>query len=288
MEIEQKFQELVAVSNTAPEIDVTGLHAVATKARAIKDININNAEQMLEVTAVRKELAEARKATVDFTESAREQSYRIYKGILEVKNTLLEIITPEEDRLKAAEKELKEQQIRESRLESLPAKRERVTAAGIDFADVEILARSDPDFEIEFNSRLGAKLEADRLAAETKLAEERESFEKEKAELDRQKAEAERVERARVEEREKAAEELRLAKEKAERDIQDAEARRLAEERYRADAAKAEAERVERARVEEEADAKYQSFLKDNKYSEATDIIIDGKIYRFVAEFKNK
>jgi len=259
-ELETKFQELVAVSTEPPAIDISGLYAVADKAKALVDVDIDDAEQMKVVTEVRKELAEARKYTVDFTEGARSNAYKIYKGILEVKNELLEIITPEEDRLKSYEKALKEKQIRESRLEGLPAKKEKLDALAINFdgftypSDNEILDQDDATFLLWFNEQQALKNE--QVAA--KLAEAQ-------AKLDAEKAEAERIEQARKEEQARAQEQLRLAKEQAEREKREAE--------------EAEAKRL--------ADEKYQTFLSSNNYDSETDILTeDGKkIYRFVAEF---
>jgi DNA repair exonuclease SbcCD ATPase subunit len=294
-EIEVKFQELVAVSPEPPAIDVTGLYAVAEKAKALVDIDIDDVEQMTQVTSVRKELAEARKATVDFTEAARERSYSIYKGVLEVKNTLLEIITPEEDRLKGFEKALKEQQIRESRLVGLPEKKEKLQKLSKDFGGFEIpdddaiLDMDDATFILWFNEQQGIKNE--QIA--NKLAEQQ-------AKLDAEKAEADRIEKAREEERRLAEE--RLANEKAEakrrEEEADAEIARLKAEAEAKEQARLQAiedEKAEEKRREEEAKAeeKRLSKLKAlNTYRSSIEFDMEERVgdsivfYKKVGEFK--
>jgi len=303
-EIETKFQEIAKVSEVTPTIDVTGLHTIANKAKALQDIDITNDEKMAEVTAVRKELAEARKQTVDFVEPAREKLYKVYKGTLQVKNILLDIITPEEDRLKAIEKERKELDTRNARVALLPMRQEALAALkdGVEVTDEFILDMDNDQFVTYLNERTTAKNEADRIALEaekTRLAREAEDrkIAEEAATKERQRIEAEQraQEEARIakaaEEKvaaEKAAQKLiDDAKADAERIAKEAEDARIAKEaKEKEDARLAEEER-QRIEAEQRADTKYQNFLKENDYSEETDIINrDGStvtIYRKVA-----
>lgn len=303
-ELTVKVQEVISKSGIGLEIDVTELYTLADKAKAITSVNDEG------FTSVKKELQLKRKEISEGMLEARSEFNRLSKGIIEVEKTLLEIFVPAEQNLIALDKAEKERLVKEARLEALPAKRERITTAGIEFTDEEILAMTDADFELEFATRLSAKAVAEQMAAEAKLAEERAAFEAEKAEQARKQAEADRIEAARQEERERAEKALQLAKEtaereakeakeRAEREIKEAEERRKAEEQERImraereEKARIEAiERAEKERLEAEAirlsDEKYQAFLKENNYNEETDIIIEGnKIYRFVAELKD-
>ena len=287
-----QVKEVEARSGIAFELDVTQLATLATRGKAITTVDDPN------FASVKREMQKTRTELVEYFENARKGFNTLSKGVLEVQRIVLGEFTPEEDRLIALDKAEKERVIKEARLEALPAKRERISEAGIEFTDEEVLALTDADFEIEFISRHTAKIDADRLIAEAKLAEERAAFEAEKAELARKQAEADAIENARKEERERAEKALVIAKETAEREKQEAEDRRIAEEQERVLRAereqKLEIERItqkkaddEEAEVKRQATAKFQSFLKKNDWNDDTDIIIDGvNLYRFVAKFK--
>ena len=290
-ELTIKVQEVISKSGIGLEINVTELHTLADKATAITSVNDEG------FATVKKKLQLKRKEINEGMFQARSEFNRMSKGIIEVEKTLLDIFVPAEQNLIALDRAEKERQLREARLEALPAKRERITANGVEFTDEEILSMADADFEIEFITRHTAKIDADRQVAEAKLAEERAAFEAEKAELARKQAEVDAIEQARVEERERAEEALRIQRETAEREKKEAEERRIAEEQervLRAEREKKEAEeRAERERVDKEiaeekrmANEKFQTFLKKNNHNDETDIIIDGvNLYRFVAKF---
>lgn len=253
--ITNQIKDIESKSGVSLEIDVTVLAELAERAKAITSVNDED------FASVKKELQLKRKEISEGMFQARSEFNRMSKGIIEVEKTLLEIFVPAEQNLIALDKAEKERLIKEARLEALPAKRERLTANGVQFTDEEILGMADGDFELEFARRLSAKALAEQAAAEAKLAEERAVLEAEKAEQARKQAEADRIEQARLEERERAEKDLQLAKEKAEKERIEGEEKR-------------------------QADEKYQTFLKENNYNEETDIIIDGhKIYRFVAEW---
>ena len=298
-----QVQDVAMKSGVPLEIDVTQLATLAARGKAITTVDDPN------FAAVKKEMQKTRTELVDYFENARKGFNILSKGVIEVQRAVLGEFTPEEDRLIALDKAEKERVIKEARLEALPAKRERITTAGIEFVDEEILAMSDADFELAVAIKLSLKAEADRIVAEAKLAEERAAFEAEKAELARKQAEADAIENARKEERERAEKALALQKETAEREAKEAEERRKAEEQERIlRAEREEKERIERVereakleaerKIQEESDKaeaeakrqateKFQAFLKKNNHNEETDIIIDGvNLYRFVAKFK--
>lgn len=292
-----KVKEVIDKSGVAFELNLTEVSSLAKRGKAIKSVDDEN------FLPLKREMQKTRKYVVEYFESARSEFNRMSKGIIEVQKIVLDEFTGEENRLIALDKAEKERVIKVERLEALPAKRERITTSGVEFTDEEILGMADADFELEYNIRLGAKLEADRVADQERREAEQVALNAEKLELQRQKDEAERVEKVRVEERNRAEEELRIVKETAEREKQEAEARRVAEEKERVERAEREKQEAEaeKARVEaerikaeaiKEAMVEYQAFLKKNKYNEKTDIIHatgDGmtQIYRFVAEFKN-
>jgi hypothetical protein len=313
-----KVKDVAERSGVPFELDITEVATLAERAKEVTSVDDEN------FLPIKKEMQQKRKYVTEYMKEARDGFNKQAKAVIIVQNTLLDAFTPEEDRLIALDKAEKERVMKEERLEALPAKRERITTSGIEFTDEEILEMTDADFEIEYNVRLGEKLEADRVADEEKRQAEQAKIDAEKLEIQRQKDEAERVEKARQEEREKAEEALKLAKETAEREKAESEARRVREQKEAEDRRIAEEneriERIEREKAESEArrvreqkeaedvkakeiadkaeaeakrqaDEKYQAFLKKNKFNEKTDILEvteDGatQIYRFVAEFK--
>lgn len=338
----EKVQAIVDNSGVELELDLTKLANLADRGKAIESVDDEN------FLAVKKEMQKTRKILVEFFKEARDGFNKQAKGIIQVQNIVLEEFTPEEERLIALDKAEKERVMKEERAEALPAKRERITESGIEFTDEEILDMDDAEFEIEYNVRLGEKLEADRVADQERRDAEAKKLEAEKAEVQRQKDEADRVEKARVEERERAEKALRITKETAKRE-EKARVERIAREAlkkrkesesrineqnrkrmnelidmglsfspgegvYLMDdinvslvelktddsgtwaikvlkisteilRRKEEAEK-EQAEKDRLANEKYQAFLKENEYDEETDLIIEGKIYRLVAEFK--
>ena len=298
-----QVKEVEARSGIAFELDVTQLAILATRGKAITTVDDPN------FASVKREMQKTRTELVEYFENARKGFNTLSKGVLEVQRIVLGEFTPEEDRLIALDKAEKDRLIKEARLEALPAKRDRVTEAGIEFTDDEILSMTDADFEIQFITRHTAKIDADRLVAEAKLAEERAAFEAEKAELTRKQAEADAIENARQEERERAEKALVLARETAERELREAEERaerekketeerRIAEEQERVLRAEREqqleTERIAQKKVDDaEAEAKlnankkFQAFLKKNNHNDDTDIILDSvNLYRFVAKYE--
>jgi len=294
-----QVKEVAAKSGVPLEIDVTRLATLAARGKAITSVTDPN------FYSVKKEMQKTRTELATYFMDARRGFNQLAEGVRDVEKAVLSEFTPEEDRLIALDKAEKERVIKEARLEALPAKKERIVAAGVKFIDEEeILALTDADFELVLATKIAEKAEADRLAAEAKLAEERAAFEAEKAELARKQAEADAIEAARAEERERAEKALQLAKETAEREVADRIARIQQEAK---DKAQAEADQIARelaekeaaekataeAKAKQEADEKYQAFLKENNYNKETDILkamdFNGTtaIYRFVAEFKN-
>ena len=295
-ELAIKVEEVVAKSGVPLEVDITEVVKLAERGRAIESVDDPN------FLPVKREMQKTRKTIKEYMFDARAEFNRMAKGVIEVEKAVLDEFVGEENRLITLDKAEKERVLKEERLEALPAKRERITENGIEFTDEEILEMTDADFELEFATRLSAKLEADRIADEERREAEQAKIDAEKAEIQRQKDEANRIEQARKEEQERAEERLRLEKERAEREKKEAEERRKAEEEERRLAAERaeqeEKDRIEREKKEvEEAEAKrladenFQTFLKENNYNMETDLVnqgLDGsiKLYRLVAEYE--
>lgn len=299
-----QVKDIEARSGVAFEIDITEVVSLAKRAAAITNVNDPN------FALVKKECQQKRKYVTEYFKDAREGFNKMAKGVIEVEKTVLAEFTGEENRLIALHKAEQERLLKEERLAALPAKKQRLEEAGLEYPEEAILELDDATFELTFAKLVAEKAEADRLAAEAALAKEREALEAEKAELARKQAEADAIEKARQEERDRAAEQIRLAQEVAEREKQEAEDRRKAEEEERrlqaerekqdrldkiaAEKAKLEADRIaaEEEKAKREADAKWQAFLKENNHNTGTDIVQQGadgvlRLYRFVAEFKN-
>lgn len=303
-----QVKEVEERSGVEFELDITGVVTLAERAKAITAVNDNGFYEL------KKEMQQARKYISAYFFDARAEFNKLSKSVIEVEKMVLAEFKPEEDRLIALDKAEKERVLKEERLATLPAKKERLALVGIEFSDEKILSMTDADFEIDLAQAITAKTILQQAATEAKLAAEREALEDEKAELARQKAEADAVEAARIEERRKADEALKLQKEEAARKEKEAEERRKAEdeerrlrlereERDRKEKAereeqerfdriareKAEAEASQKAMEEEEArhkaTEKWQSFLTANNYNHETDIVNGPKLYRLVATY---
>ena len=240
----------------------------------------------------------------DWFKAARDGFNKQAKEVIVLQNIVLDEFVPEEKRLIELDKAEKERVMKEERKEALPAKLTRIKDSGILFEEEEILDMTDADFEIEYNVRLGAKLEADRIADQERRDADAKKLEEEQAEVQRQKDEAERIEKARVEERERSEEALRIQKETSEREAKEAEERIEAMKKEAVDKgireAKEAKEKIVRevqeakdAEVARLANEKFQAFLKENEYNKDEDLTIseengDVKLYRLVAEFKSE
>lgn len=266
-ELAIKSQEIIKKSGVELELDITELHSLADQAKAIISVDDENFKE------VKKSLANKRKEISEGFMDARKEFNRMSKGVIEIQNQLLDIFTPQEDRLKALDKAEKERLVREARLESLPARKERLAAIGdaVEVTYDELLGMEDADFEIYIVGRQSAKNEADRLA----LAAEKEAMEAEnrrrEAELAAEKAKQDAIEQARLEERQKAEDALKVEKERLKREKAEAEARRVREqqeaEERRLDAIRKEA--AEKARIEQEEKDKVAAEEQAKKDAEA-------------------
>jgi len=282
-ELTTKAQEVITKSGVDLELDITELHNLAEQSKKITSVSDENFKE------VKKSLANKRKQISEGFMDARREFNRMSKGVIEVQNTLLEIFKPEEDRLVALDKEEKARLIKEARLESLPKRKERLAAIGFEDLNAQmqsaeedfdewLLGLDDADFELYIVQRQANKNEVDRQEIEAAKAKIAADLEVANAALAAQQKAADDIEKARTEERELAAENLRLSEQRLEderkaaaaRVVQDAADKVAAEEKMVKDkehegAQLAEAaKRAEAARVQAtEENAEYQAWLLD-------------------------
>lgn len=190
------------------------LHAIAAE---VAQITADPAKMTKEdfdlVNATKNKLVKARTTIQKRGKELREDAIRYQRDVIGYEKELIAIIEPEEARLKEIEAKAKEYAMTQERLKTLPEFKEKLAAIGDDFipSDTydEFLLTLDPNGRTEYyNGRLGAKLEADKVAADARQAEEDAKRAEEQKKLDDERAEIER-EKERL-----AAEEDRLDTEK--------------------------------------------------------------------------
>lgn len=145
------------------------------------------------INSTKNKLVKARTRISKAGLAAREAANQYNRDVLAYEKELIAIIEPEEKRLKEIEAAAKEYAMKEERLKTLPEFKEKLAAIGdaVEVSDDELLAL-DPNGRTEYyNSRLSAKLEADKAAADALRAEE---DAKRAAEDKRQADERERIE----------------------------------------------------------------------------------------------
>jgi hypothetical protein len=175
--------------------------------KTIKEVDINDKNQLKIVHDNRIVLRDARNTIAKTGKALRENALTFQKAVITKEKELIAIIEPEEDRLKAIEEEAEAKKQRALRLAILPQRLEKLESIkdGIPFSEEDILAMDDEEFTSYFNKRQSDKNEADRLAIKK---------EQDKLAHDKEMGEAE--ERGRKE-----------AKEKQERDETEAKERKI-------------------------------------------------------------
>ncbi len=242
---------------------VAELTNLATEAKAVDVTNLEAVKEM------RLRLRTARTTITKTGKEFRTEALAFQKAVIAKEKELLELVTPEEDRLKAVEEAAEKAAELEERKKVMPWRKEQLLGLGDGEpmpTEDELLAMDDATFTQLINNRKVAKL--DRQEAEAREKEQAEKHEKEKEEAAERarKEEREKIEREQKEKDERAAKE---AKEKEEREAREKEAKE-----------KAEREEQEKA----EKNKKYQNFLKKNGYTEETKD--DYKIVREGDTFK--
>jgi hypothetical protein len=260
--------ELNKIAERARQVDVTDLVAVK--------------EMRLELRTVRTTITKRGK-------ELRDDALKFQKAVIAKEKELLELVTPEEDRLKEIEDIAAHAEEMAEREKKMPWRKEQIMLIGDGLdnpTDAELMDMDDEQFAQHLNARKVAKFDADEAEKREKELEAQREREKEEAVEKAREEEQKKAEQRIQEEKDRADKVEKEAKEKEERAEREAKekAEREEKEREAAEAAeKAESEKLEKQK-------KYKTWLSDNNFNEETDKIIktDGEvsIYRFVSSFK--
>lgn len=242
------------------------LRQLVAQTSQITATDLKDKAQLKLVKENRTQLADARISITKIGKALREDAIAFQKAVITKEKELVAIVEPEELRLKAIEEEAKKQEEMERRMETLPRRIEVLQAVGIESSETEILSMDDNQFIEWKNAKVAEQQEAERI----KLEAERQAIEREKAQIQLEKDMAEATEKAREDERKRIETET-LASEARAKQEKEAEAKKLASQE------------------------KYQTFLAQNGYTEATKaqfyIARNGNeiaLYKLVATYINQ
>jgi len=250
-------------------------------------------EELELVNSTKNKLVKARTKISEIGKELRTDALKFQKDVIAYENSLIEIIEPEELRLKGIEKGAKEYAIRQERLKTLPEMKAKLDSIyeGIEYDDETLLAMDPTQFQAHYNLMLGIHLEKQKAEQEAKVKAENDKIAKEREDLEREKKHQEEIKAAENKARE-------LAEQKAKQDAEDRERKIKQEEEDRKKKAAAEEQAKKDAKAKEEAELKaktqeiaYQKFLTDNHYNKETDIVdhvtpIKTILYRRVAIYE--
>lgn len=222
------------------------LNELVERAQTLKDIDIDDSNQLEQVKKVRIDLKNARVGITKTGKEMRNDAIKFQRAVIEKEKELVGIIEPEEKRLKGIEEEAKQKALLIEREKLLPWRKEKLTEVDAELSDGELLNMDDKEFQLFLNEK----------AAE-KLAKQEEEKRAKEAEEQRKKELAEAEERARKE-----------AEEKAKKEAEEAEKRHQEElERLRREKEQEEEQKRQREKRREK-EKKYQEWLKQNGYTE--------------------
>jgi len=235
--------------------------------------SIVDRESKEEVDNAVKVLVKARGIIQKQGKTYRDDANAYNKAVLAKEKEYVEIIEPLEIELKEVLAEMKNKEIIEARKELLPMKQKQLEL-------LTTIEKPSDDFILSLDDTAWVEY----YASQMKLDESNKEAEIQKAKY----AEEQQAREAQI---------AKEAEEKAKRDFEEAQARKEAQEKAEAEnKARIEAEEKAKAEAKEQeekakllADEKYQAWLSENNYNEATDRTVekDGtvRLYRLVAEF---
>lgn len=235
------------------------LTALVAESAGIKEVNLDDPQQLESVKKARLKLRDARVSIEKTGKSYREDALAYQRAVISKEKELIGIIEPEEQRLKLFEKSAELAKERRLRVQQLPERRARLEKEGFEVKESILLEMDSIAFENHFNGLIAeknnkAKEEQDRIAAEKQ------------AELDRREAEIKEGER-KLEEEKKARDREEQAR-KEEREKIEREAREKKEREEREDRERKEKEEADRKALEKKK--AYQKFLTDNGWTKET------------------
>ncbi len=239
-------------------------------------------EELELVNTTKNKLVKARTRIAEIGKEMRTDAITFQKDVIAYENSLIEIIEPEELRLKGIEKGAKEYAIRQERMKALPEMKAKLDSIyeGIEYDDETLLAMDPTQFQEHYNKMLGLQLEKQKAEQDAKIKAEQDALNKERDDLEREKRHQEEIKAAAIKATELAELKAKTDAEALAKKIKDeVEAKLKAEER-----AKQEAEDDLKIKTQKEA---FQNFLTNYSYNAETDYIqhIGDKsiLYRQVA-----
>lgn len=244
------------------------------------------------VQSARKELQVARSTVIEQGKKLREEAIATQKAIIVLVDDLVDIIAPEEKRLKEIKDKIDHDKEIERRKKSLPERIEKLKE--IDFTQISeesLLEMSDTDFTEFFNRCHAIYLKKREAEAELKSKRETAKLEAEKAELEAEKTKLadekakiaqdkeDNIQRKKNEAEKKKQEERWQAEEKKKRDEAVKQAEKETEERIAREAQEKKATEV-KVQAELEKKKKYKDFMEKNE-------AVDSDVVNLIDEIGN-
>ncbi len=253
---------------------VEELTTLSTKYKGLKISWIDDKEWYEIVKRAQLDLWKKRVHIVKTLKEYRNDAIQFQKKVIQQEKDLVAIIEWTEDELKEERKRIDIEIEMEMRKKMLPERYELLKGVWHEMQEEEILKMDWNAFNFMIQMKKQQKFEAEKR----KLEEEKAKFEAEKVKIQEEK---DKIENEKKEIAQKAENERLqgIAVEKAKIETEN----RMIAEQKKAEEQKIQREKEEKERLE--ADKKYNSWLKENKYDEKDCIIIDKKMYRFVSEY---
>lgn len=214
---------------------IEALHAIVAQTKDIKATDLEDKAQLEIVKRNRIDIGKARIAIEKKGKELRADALKFQKDVIAKEKELLEIINPEEDRLKQIEKDAEALALKKERLAKLPERNARLKALGIEISEEDMLSLDDLKFEQEINFVLSEKNRV-----------ESERIERERQQLEDDKKQLERDEQIRI---------------KAEQDLKDKQKKEKKEEE---DRIKKEQEQLEKNKKYNDFKSKYEFDKEEN------------------------
>jgi len=188
---------------------VAELQGLVAKTKDLVVADLENKEQLEVVRTSRIALKKKRVDIEKYAKTLRDTATAWSRKVSAKEKELIGIIEPEEDRLAAIESEAEKLALRKAQMEKLPIRKERLAQIGDEEEtdDEELILMDANQFEAYYNSRVAAKLRADKEKAE---ADQRLRDEEMRRENERKEEELAEERRKLDLERQKLAEERRI------------------------------------------------------------------------------
>lgn len=147
------------------------LQLLVSESSSITKVDINDPKQIELVKKARIKLRDARVLIEKTGKSYRDEAIQYQRAVIEKERSLIAIIEPEEQRLKAFEEESKKQKELHLRHQQLPARMERLKALGVVVAEEYVMQFDSVAFETKINELVAEKNAREREENERKQRE---------------------------------------------------------------------------------------------------------------------